>query len=256
MTTDARIVARRLHLTRLRAERKDELDLPRTLTMRQVREYATETAKIDQQIADFEAKAAAWAALPTLEPDTKWRGHLVAWRETLNAELLAMHPRIRNEKELDQKTALDWAIRLIDFGLGISSLGIVTLEPSRIGPLMQAAGYEVQGEALRGPRGWRGGLAEVEARLKALTKQRAAAEADLTSVLLTDDERVKAEAESQAHRDALNTMDLKANADGTGLLAFTKNGDPLDVADMTPAQRAAFTRFEAAAYPPRETVTS
>src|SRR5687768_13217588 len=108
---DARIAERRAHLTKQRAERKDPVDL--TLSPNERRAYAADTMRIDQQIAALDA-AAAKTFFPTLDANVKWRDNLVAWREALNAELLAMHPRIRNEKELDQKLALEWSIKLID----------------------------------------------------------------------------------------------------------------------------------------------
>lgn len=256
-TTDTRIAARRAALTKQRAERKDELDLPRTLTMRQVREYASETAQLDATIAGFEAKAAAWAALPSLEPDATWLAHLTTWRTTLCDELMTIKSPIRDREVKQRADSLTFSIKLIDFGLGINRLPepIIDLRHLRLGELMELAGYATFGEALRTPRGWRGSLPEVGQRIKALTAQRAAAEAALDALLLTDEERAKVEAESQAHRDALNTMDLKGNADGTGLVAFTKDSDPLDVAAMTEVQRKAFEWFSRA-HNPREPVTS
>jgi len=253
MTINDRIQARRTTLTKQRAERKDADDLPRTLTQREVNAYHAETVALDQRIA--ESKVGAWAASPTIDADAAWRDHLVEWHQTIDDELKALPPRTRNEQEQEQRQRLVWSIRLIDFGLGIAaSLPIADLSFTRIGQLMSAAGYEVQGEALRGPRGWRGSLPEVEARIKVIAKQRAAAEAALDVALMDDAEREKQEAEQEAHRTALATMVLKHNAEGTGLVAFTKDGDPLAVSDMTPEQQAAFERFAAVACPPRESV--
>jgi hypothetical protein len=253
-TTDTRIEKRLAELIKFRAERKDALDLPGTMTQREVNTYHAETALLDQRIATIRTAAEALASLPT-DADIKWRDHLVTWRATLCDELLTIKSPIRDKDTKERADRLTFSIKLIDFGLAISSLGIVTLAPTRIGELMAAAGYEVQGPALRGPHGWRGSIKEVEHRITGTTKQRAEAQAALDVALMDDAERATADAESQAHRDALSTMNLKGNAEGTGLVAFTKDGDPLSVADMTPAQKAAFTRFEAVAYPPRQPVT-
>ena len=245
-TTEARIEARRLHLTKQRAERKDELDLPRTLTMRQVREYASETALLDQNIADFESKAAAYAALPTLDADTKWRDHLVAWRATLNAELMAIRTPIRDDATRDRARSLGFQIELIDEGFGIAKLPVVDLSSTRLGELLKASGYETQGEGLRGPRGWRGGIKEVEARIAALAEQRAADERALDAALMDDAERAKADAASQAHRDALNRLHLRINSDGSGYVAHDEYGDVRDLAMLTPAEREVFDRADGA----------
>lgn len=247
-TYDDRIAARRAHLAKVRAERKDALDLPRSMTQREADAYVTATATLDKQIADFESKVAALAALPNPADDTAWLGHLNTWRQSLCDELMTFKSPVRGEAK-QRADAVGWSIKLIDRGFGVATLPIVDLSSTRIGQLMHDAGYETQGEALRGPRGWRGGIKEVEGRIKAIGKERAIAQAALDVLLMDDAERAKADAESQAHSDALRTMDLKANATGTGLVASTLDGDPLATADMTPTQRKAFERFEAAAYP-------
>lgn len=246
-TTDARIEARRADLTTQRAERLDPLDYPRTWTQRQVNVYEAETARINAEIVDFEARVAAHAALPPPEPDQQWLAHLTSWRQTIDAELLAMPPRIRNNKELEQQQRLTFSIRLIDFGLGVSTLGpIVSLSSTRVGDLMAASGYVTDGPALRGPNGWRGALPETEKRIKTLTKQRTAAQAALDAALLTDEERATREDEHRAFRETLRTMHIRMNGTGTGLVAYTDDDEVLDVADMTPAQRQAFEWSDAA----------
>ena len=245
MTITDRIAKRRAELTKQRAERQDELDLPRTMTLRQVRAYLAETAALDQRIAAFEAAVTAYTSLTPLEPDQQWRDFLTTARRTIDAELLAMHPRIRNEKELEQQQRLTFSLRLIDFGLGISTIGpIISLASTRVGELMQAADFAVSGDDLRGPRGFRGSLPETEQRLKTLTRQRTAVQAALDAVLMTDEERAAREAEGQAYRDALNSMEIRG---GDGLRAYHKDtGEPLDVSAMTEVQRRAFERADAA----------
>lgn len=237
-------------LQRARAARKDADDLPGSMTGRERNAYLAETVTLDQRIAAIQSTAATLASLPTLDADIRWLAHLSTWRQKLCDDLLLIKSPIRDRDLKEQADRLSWSIRLIDFGFGIAkSLPIVTLEFSPIGVLMQAADYEIQGEALRGPRGWRGSLVEVDARLNSLAAQRAKAQAALSAVLMDDAERSEADADGQAHRDVLNTMDIRGNTSGTGLVAFTKDGDPLPISDMTDAQREAFAWFEAVAYP-------
>lgn len=240
--TDERIATRRAELMKQRATRKDPDDL--MLSPNERRAYVAETAKIDAETAAFNAVVEKWAAVPTPDADTKWLAHLTAWRDTISTERLTIKSPMRDRAVQERAQRLEWTIKLIDHGLGISSLGIVTLALSPIGPLMQAAGYETQGEALRGPRGFRGGIEEVEYRIKTLTKQRTAAEAALDLALEDDTARAKRESESQAYRDALNSMDIRNGS--TGLVAYDKDtGDPLAVADMTEPQRKAFEQADA-----------
>ncbi len=100
-------------------------------------------------------------------------------RATLSDERLQIRSPIRDRAIKERAEALEWGIKLIDKGFGIAPLGIVTLEHGRLGELMIAAGYEVDGPALRGPTGWQGSLPDVEARLKTPTRQRAEAQAAL-----------------------------------------------------------------------------
>jgi hypothetical protein len=246
-TTDERIAVRRAHLTKQRAERQDEQDLPRTMTMRQVRDYLAETARIDAEIAAFETAVATLAAVPPIEPDTRFLADAIACRATCSAERLAIKSPIRDRALMERAQGLEWSVRLIDYGLGISSIGqILTLASTRVGELLAAAGYTIDGPGLRGPNGFRGSLPEVEARIKALTKQRTAAQAALDVLLRTDEEKAQQDATDTAFRQALATMDLKLGIDGRSLDAFTKDGHPLPVADMTEIQRKAFERFEQA----------
>ena len=107
-TTDTRIEARRAHLTKERAERKDELDLPRTMTTRQVNEYLAETAKIDKKIATLNTAVAAHAALPSIEPDQRWRDFLTSSRDTCSAERLAIKSPMRDKSLMERAQGLEW----------------------------------------------------------------------------------------------------------------------------------------------------
>ena len=254
-TTNARVETRLAELTAQRAARMNLNDVLRSMPQHEAYAYDAETAEIDALImAIGKAVSACSSLLSNLDADVAWLAHLKAWREALSAELLAMHPRIRNEKELDQKLALEWSIRLIDHGASAMALPVVTLLPTRVGQLMREAGFQVQGEGLRGPHGWRGSLPEVEARIKANTCERDKAYDKLDALLLSDAERAERDAVVAAHRAALKTMRVQQNHDGNDLTAFTLDDEPLLLEDMTPEQRAAFEWFKPIASPPREQV--
>ena len=247
-TINARVETRLAELTTQRAARKHLDELLRSMPQHEAYAYDAETAEIDALIVAIgKAASACSSMLSTLDVDVAWLPHLKVWREALSADLLAMHPRIRNEKELNQKLALEWSIRLIDHGFIAMALPIVTLQPTRVGQLMHAAGYDVHDDGLHGLHGWRGSLPEVEARIKTVTAEREKLMAKLDALLLPDAERAKQEAEKEAHRAAVATMNVQLNTEGSGLSAFTKDGDPLPISDMTSEQRAAFEWFAAVA---------
>lgn len=250
-TRDERIATRRAELTTKRAARKDKLDIPRTLTDRQFNAYITETATIEHEFAAFTNEVEKWHALPSIELDTRWLAFAPGARDLMSTELANIKKPMRDRDVQELAARLVFSIRLLDFGLGISAIGpIIDLSSTRIGQLMQQAGYDVTGlELLRGPNGFRGSIPEVEARIKALTKQRAAVEAALDSALLTDDERTQRDVDDAAFREVLSTMIFKNNSTGNGLAAFSPDGDALAVADMTPVQRKAFERFQSAVWP-------
>ena len=241
-TTDARIVTRLAELTKQRAERKDELDLPLAMTRRQANEYVAETAALDAKIHAIHTAVATLATLD-IATDTKWRDFLITARATLIAELGTLPSPLRERSAQDKAADLSWSVKLIDFGLGIAKLGIVSLASTRIGQLMAAAGYAVEGASLRGPNGWRGSLPEVEQRVKDLARQRASAAAALDAALRTDAEIEQREAEAMAHSAILNSMTIRLGADGR-LVAYTADDDVLPLDSMTPEQRKAFKRFE------------
>ena len=256
MNRDSLIAARRAALMKQRAERQDPDDLPGNLTQRERNAYIEQTLTLDRQIAAFNTAVETWAALPNPDVDTTWLAHLNEFRQTLCDELVALPPRIRDRAEITRQQNLAWAIKFIDFGDSSAKLPIVDLSSTRLGELMHASGYATSGPELRGPRGWRGSIKEVERRIKDLTRQRAAAEATLDALLRTDDEQAKVNADTQAFYAALATMTIKGNATGDGLVAARLDGEPLPVENMTPAQKAAFERFAAAAHPQREATTA
>lgn len=245
-TTDEQIATRRGVLIKARDERLDQLDYPRTWTQRQVNVYEADTTKIDQEIAAFESAVATYAAIGSIDADTKWLADAIPWRATCSAERLAIKSPIRDRALMERAQSLEWSIRLIDYGLGISKLGpIITLASTRVGELMAAAGYDVVGlELLRGPNGFRGSLLETEARIKTLTRQRAKARTALDAVLMSDDERAALEGESAQLRDAFNAMNVKMGPAGR-LVAYDDDGAVLAISKMTPLQRKAFERMDA-----------
>lgn len=244
-----RIAQRRRDLQKQRAERLDELDLPRTMTQRQVNEYMAETTRIEQRIVNFDKVAAEYNACTSEDAaaDARWMEFIVAARKTLCDELLQIKSPIRDRETKLRADGLEWGLRYIDRGLTASTIGpVVTLEPTRLGELMAAAGYAVSGYALHGPNGFRCSLPEVEKRIAHLAKRRAAAEAALDEVLMSDEERAARDAEADELRAASDSLRLKGNAEGTGVIARDADGNELPVSAMTPLQRKAFERANAA----------
>ena len=239
MTVDERIATRRAELAERRAGRKDPLDLPGSMTERERGAYADDTAKLDAAIQELEGGGGGLGGVPVPDAEERWRGHLIEWHDMLNAELRAMHPRIRNAKELEQKLGLERSISLIDHGL-VSTIGPIVSLSGRLGDLMREAGYATDGPGLRSPNGFRGPLPQTELRVRILTKRRSEAQATLDAALLTDDERSAQDAAHAAQRAVLATMRVKHNRDGDGLVAFTPDGEPLPVDAMTAEQREAF----------------
>jgi hypothetical protein len=250
--TDARVEKRLAELTKQRAARKEADDLPRSMTQRELNAYLAETTALDAQInALSHAAAAASFPGPTLDADVEWVAFLNRSFDAIGDERMTIKSPIKDPELKRRADDLGWSMDFIHRGFKgkVTDLPIVTLAPTAIGRLMLAAGYAVEGDGLRGPRGWRGSLPEVEARVKALTAEREKATAKLNALLVSDAERMAQEAEQHSHRAALATMNVTLNEEGTGLVAFTKDGDPLAVSDMTPEQRAAFERFEKATCP-------
>lgn len=257
-TREARAERRLAELTKQRAERKEHDDLPRSLSLRELQTYAAETADVEAQIVAIREAMAERAAFSTLDLDESWAAFLKRAHKNMDDELATpafqMPVRGQAKQRLDH---LGWCLKLIHRGLAIAPawMPIVDLSGTRIGELMREAGYETQGEALRGPNGWRGSLPEVEARIKLLTAERDKADAKLDALLVDDDERLRRDNEVAAHRAALATMRVQVNRDGNGLVARTLDDEPLPVEKMTPEQRTALEWFERASFP-RETVTS
>jgi hypothetical protein len=152
-------------------------------------------------------------------------------RRTLCDELLALPPRIRDAELLAKQRSIDLSIQVVDFGPGVLQGTGLSLSDIRLGDLMSQAGES-----------WRGALPEVER----MVARRAQAQSALDDALLDDDERAAREAAAKELRDAFNAMRVKVGPDGGGLVAYGPDGEPLDVSKMTPLQRRAFERMDAA----------
>lgn len=244
LTQEERIASRRAALTKKRDERLDKLDLPRTMTERQENEYLAATDQLDHEIKHFNRTVETYFALAPIEPLIQWRDFLISSRNTISAERIEIKSPIRNKTVLEQAQRLEWCIGVIDRGLGGSRLGpVLTLAPTRLGQLMIAAGYDVEGAALRGPNGFQDSLPETEKRIKELTQQRAVALAALNLVLEDNQQRTEREASAQAFRDALNRLTIVRNADGSDFDVVDRDGDVRDLATLTAAEREAFESF-------------
>ncbi len=231
-------------LEQLRAERKDPLDLPHTMTQREVSDYVAVTTALDRRLRQAHTATATLAELH--EPDSTWAERLHVWRQTLCDELLALPPRIRDPKLLGVQQNLTLSIRVIDFGPTVLKETLYDLTALRLGALMSEAGFEVVGaDPLRNFSGvmpWHGSIKEVEHRMKDVERRRAAAQEALDTALLDDDGRAKREAEAKEYRDALNSMRVKNGEDGRSLRVVDRQNDDVDEATLTQAQRKALER--------------
>src|SRR5688572_16567154 len=90
VTIEERAAAHLSNLTTRRAERIDELDLPRTMTQREVNAYVAETVSLDRRIASLRAGIEALAAVPSTDGDEAWLAQLNAWRPALCDKLEAI----------------------------------------------------------------------------------------------------------------------------------------------------------------------
>jgi hypothetical protein len=246
-----RVAARIAALTAQLAERKATDDLPRTMTTREVSTYNSATTAIIQTLAAVKAAVQRYAELDPRGVEA-WRDFLVEARQTLCDEMTPIKSPIRDRAVKQRFDDLAFSIKLVDRGLGITPLGIVTLRPTRIGQLMAARGYAVEGDALRTERGWQGGLKEVEGRLSWLYDQRQRTAVELERLIMTPEERQRRLRERTAYFDLLRDLNIQlAPAGEEGFVAYTKDGDLVPRETMTPEVRAAFEQFERAARPIR-----
>jgi hypothetical protein len=270
MTTDDRIAARRAELTTKRQAIPDDDQLPASITRGELAAMQQQRAMIDRQIAALDRAVSTLAALGSAEADERWRDQLTEWREVLCTERIEIKSPIRDPKLLGLEQNLKLSIGSIDRGpekmrLADGGRDLTTL---RLGELMIAAGYEVTGadrdHNFVGKLPWFGSLTDVEKRISALATQRERAQAALDAVLLSDEERARVEAERTADREAFNALVVKISTDGTHLVAYRDRaafmrGEPYAATNMTPVERRAFERMDAAhrgTPAPGETVTT
>jgi len=221
----------------------EEIEMLRVPAQREVDAHLARTEALTQRIHAIQAASTTLRGLAPLAPEQEWLDHLTVWRKTLCDELLALPRHIRDRADIDRQQNLSFSIKLIDFGCPFGS--VATLAPTRLGELMAEAGYATSGPELRGQRGWRGSLEQVGERIRALTKERTAAQAALDGALATDEERAEREAEAQQYRDALNSLHVTVSPDGMGYIVVDEEGDVRDLTTLTPIEREAFERADA-----------
>jgi hypothetical protein len=243
---DDRIASRRSELQHKLAATPDLGSLPASTTRDELASIETQRQHAERTLANFDATVARYRSLGDVETDTRWRAELTAWRQALCDELMTIKSPVRDAVTMGRRTNLTLSIKVIDFGLdkALSDSGYA-LTNLRLGELMRESGYEVTGADPNtnavGTLPWYGSLREVERRLSSLAQQRAQAEAALESVLMSDDERQRQEAEAQQLTDAYNAMTVKVGPTSDGLVAY-RNGEVYAVQDMTEIQRRAFER--------------
>jgi hypothetical protein len=235
-------------LEALRAALPDDDQLPASATQADLRRVQQQRADYDRRIRAAHEATAALASLH--EPDPTWRAHLEAWRRLLCDELLTpvehVTPKVRA-----LRTNLTLSIRCIDFGPDVLAKTDYDLSTLRLGPLMRASGFEVQGadpaRNYHGTMPWFGSLKEWERDERARTKRRAQAEAALADALLDDAERETQEADARALRDCYNAMRVKHSADplAPGLVVVDRAGAIIDESTLTPLQQRALARARA-----------
>jgi hypothetical protein len=245
---DERAAARLAALSRQRAERKDPLDLPGNMTLRQRTDYGLETMFLDRKIDSLRRSVQRVAELDGADHDAdrRWRDFLTLSRQRLSDELGTIKSPMRNPEVKARADALMFSLKIIDRGLAANgSLGIVTLAPTPLGQLMREAGYDVDGPGLRGPNGFRGFLSEIDARVKKHEVELESAIATLEQQLLPDDEIAKRDAEAKQLRDAFNNLRVVGRAGG-GLRVLDEDGDERDLSTLSPLERRAFEQADSA----------
>jgi hypothetical protein len=106
MTPEERLA----QMVEVRAARKDRDDLPRSLSERELRNYAAESMRQDASIRVARGALRELAALPSTEPDERWLAHLPIWRKALCDELLAIQSS-RDRASRDRSAHLESDIK-------------------------------------------------------------------------------------------------------------------------------------------------
>jgi hypothetical protein len=200
-----------------RADRKEEEDLPRSMTLREVSDYVACTRGLDGRIHALRVAISTRASLPSLDHLTQWRDQLTTWRQILCDEVAALPARLSTGHQIGVAQNLMLSIRFIDGG-SVDGTGYA-LETLRLGALMREAGYvaaaPVDGQSI-GRLPWFGALPEVEYRIREVTKRRAESQAALDDAMLDDAERERLARERAVRVTAANAgPQRKTRGDGT-----------------------------------------
>ena len=155
-------------------------EIPLSWTKRELDAYETQRQLLQRRILIARNASAALAELdPKIAMVTKWRDHLVTWRQSLCEQLLAASPR--SGRTVDWVQGLKMSISNIDRGCeywnSMASVG------PQLAELMRAAGYKpTDGSNDIWTAGF-GSLRVTEQRLAELQKRRAETKQQLDAVL-------------------------------------------------------------------------
>ena len=198
-----------------RAARLDRLDLPGTMTQREMDDYEAATARLDRYIFMAREALSALAENAPRDEDIAWRDFLIATRPKLCAELEALPPRDKRQQNLQLSILAMDKMR----GLGVLDGTGYSLNTLRLGAYLRESGYTplppVDPEIF-GRMPWFGSLPEVERRIADVEKRRVAAEAALNEALLDDAERDRLNASRAAEVARKNALpQRKFRGDGS-----------------------------------------
>jgi hypothetical protein len=213
-------------------------DIPGDWTPRQHEEYETRRRNLVATIGRIQTAQATLAEVAQPLSDTQtWHDHLEKWREESCQELIRVAQGKNPEARAAQQSAT-LSIRRVDRGLDLMREflpGEIYLDG-----LMRRDGFvpatpfsRAQGDA------WFGSMPECEARLRALQHRRDVAQRVLDAELQTDEDR----AEVEAMRTTANSMHIKTDRTGTGLVVVDDEGDARDLATLTPEEAKAYEWF-------------
>jgi hypothetical protein len=177
----------------------DEQDVPLSWTRRQLDDLRQKRGVLEGRLATARKAVSTLAEVaPQIASLTKWRDLLVAWRKTLNDELLALPPA-RTGPALGRRQTLELSIARIDQDLDLGPSGNCVYANLPLDDLMREAGYAAR-DLLARARGenWLCCMPDAERRIAELQQRRDDAQQRLTEALLTDAERARAAAESAA----------------------------------------------------------
>jgi hypothetical protein len=256
-----RITTRRLELQAALDALVADDQLPASATRSDLLAHQQRRLTLQQRLTRLNDAAAAWQASRVNEADVRWRDHLVAWRQTLVDERLQIKSPIRNPVLKGREQNLALSLRTIDRGLRALADAAYSLVTLRLGELMIASGYDIEGADpsvnYLGQLPWRGSLSDVEARLAKAASTRASVDTALADTLLSDDDRAARDADANARRAAFNGMYIKGSPNGRTLIAYRSRqafieGLPLTPAEMTPLEREVF-EAACASYAPKVT---